>query len=41
MIYLEIKVGIICPCDIEYKNYKEILKLHDETGLAGRLISSK
>ncbi|MBU4227346.1 5'-methylthioadenosine/S-adenosylhomocysteine nucleosidase [bacterium] len=41
MINLLIKVGIICPCNIEYQSCKEILKLHNETELAGRLISSR
>ena len=41
MINTLLKVGIICPCDIEYKSCKEILKLLDETELAGRLISSR
>lgn len=36
MINTLLKVGIICPCDIEYKSCKEILKLLDETELAGR-----
>ncbi len=36
-----VKVGIICPCDIEYQSCKNILKLHNETELAGRLISSR
>jgi adenosylhomocysteine nucleosidase len=35
------KIGIICPCDIEYKSCKKILKLINETKLAGRLISSR
>ncbi len=37
----EIKVGIICPWDIEYKICKQILKLDNETELAGRFISSR
>jgi adenosylhomocysteine nucleosidase len=41
MINSLLKVGIICPCDIEYAKCKEILKLHNETELAGRLISSR
>ena len=41
MINSEVKVGIICPCDIEYKSCKKILKLNNETELAGRLISSR
>ena len=41
MINSVVKVGIICPCDIEYQSCKEILKLHNETKLAGRLISSR
>jgi len=40
MIDSLVKVGIICPCDIEYQSCKEILKLHHDTKLAGRLISS-
>ena len=36
-----IKVGIICPCKEEYQSCKKILKLHDETELAGRTISSR
>lgn len=41
MINALLKVGIICPCDIEYKSCKKILKLNTETELAGRLISSR
>jgi len=41
MINSEIKMGIICPGLDEYKSCKEILKLHDETELVGRLISSR
>jgi adenosylhomocysteine nucleosidase len=41
MINSVVKVGIICPCPNEYQSCKEILKLHDETKLAGRLISSR
>jgi len=41
MINSLVKVGIICPCSIEYQNCKEILNLHNETELAGRLISSR
>jgi len=41
MINSKIKAGIICPCDIEYINCKELLKLDDETELAVRFISSK
>jgi len=41
MIDSLVKVGIICPCDIEYQSCKEILKLHNETELASRLISSR
>lgn len=41
MINSLVKVGIICPCNIEYQSCKEILKLHNETKLAGRLISSR
>ena len=41
MINSLVKVGIICPCDIEYRSCKEILKLHNEIELAGRLISSR
>jgi hypothetical protein len=41
MINSLVKVGIICPCDIEYQSCKEILNLHNETELAGRLISSR
>jgi len=41
MINSLIKVGIIYPCKIEYKSCKEILKLHNETKLAGRTISSR
>ena len=39
MINSLVKVGIICPCNIEYQSCKEILNLHNETELAGRLIS--
>jgi len=41
MINSVVKVGIICPCDIEYQSCKKILKLNNETELAGRLISSR
>jgi nucleoside phosphorylase len=41
MINSLVKVGIICPCDIEYQSCKNILKLHNETELASRLISSR
>ena len=41
MINSLVKVGIICPCNIEYQSCKEILKLHHDTKLAGRLISSR
>ena len=41
MINSLVRIGIICPCDIEYQSCKEILKLHNETELAGRLISSR
>jgi len=41
MINSLVKIGIICPCNIEYQSCKEILKLHNETELAGRLISSR
>ena len=36
-----VKVGIICPCPEEYQSCKKILKLDDETELAGRIISSR
>ena len=36
-----VKVGIICPCPEEYQTCKKILKLRNETELAGRLISSR
>jgi len=39
MINSLVKGGIICPCNIEYQSCKEILNLHNETELAGRLIS--
>jgi len=39
MINSLLKVGIICPCDIEYAKCKELLELQNETELAGRLIS--
>ena len=35
-----VKIGIICPCKDEYQICKKILKLNNETKLAGRLISS-
>jgi hypothetical protein len=35
-----LKVGIVCPCDIEYAKCKGILKLSNESELSGRLISS-
>ena len=41
MINSLVKVGIICPCKEEYQSCKKILKLNDETELAGRLISSR
>ncbi len=41
MINSEIKVCIICPCDDEYLICKKILKLDNETELAGRLISAR
>jgi len=41
MINSLIKVGIICPCNIEYQRCKEILNLHNETELASRLMSSR
>ena len=41
MNHSEIKVGIICPLDIEYKICKESLKLHNATELSGRFISSR
>ena len=36
-----LKVGIVCPCDIEYAKCKGILKLSNESELSGRLISSR
>ncbi len=41
MINSEIKAGIICPGDDEYLICKKILKLDNETEVAGRLISSR
>ena len=41
MIDSLVKIGIICPCNIEYQSCKEILNLHNETELAGRLLSSR
>ncbi len=41
MINSLVKVGIICPCNIEYQSCKEILKLHNEIEFASRLISSR
>ena len=41
MINSLVKVGIICPCKDEYQICKKILKLNNETELAGRLISSR
>jgi len=41
MIDSLVKVGIICPCKDEYQICKKILKLNNETELAGRLISSR
>ncbi len=41
MINSLVRIGITCPCDIEYQSCKEILKLYNETELAGRLISSR
>ena len=37
----EIKIVIICPCDIEYQVCKEILKLENERKLAGRLVAER
>ncbi len=39
MINPLVKVGIICPCKDEYQICKKILKLDNETELAGRTIS--
>jgi len=39
MINSEIKLGVICPGDDEYRICKKILKLYNETELAGRRIS--
>ena len=36
-----LKVGIICPCKIEYDKCKSILNLSSESNLNGRTISSK
>ncbi|MBA7540071.1 5'-methylthioadenosine/S-adenosylhomocysteine nucleosidase [subsurface metagenome] len=36
-----VKIGIICPCPEEYQSCKKILKLNNETELAGRTISSR
>ncbi|HHY77599.1 MAG TPA: 5'-methylthioadenosine/S-adenosylhomocysteine nucleosidase [Clostridiales bacterium] len=36
-----LKVGIICPCKIEYDKCKSILNLSNETNLNGRTVSSK
>jgi len=41
MINSKIKVSIICPGDDEYLFCKKILKLDNETELAGRIISSR
>jgi len=41
MINSLVKIGIICPCPEEYQSCKKILKLNNETKLAGRLISSR
>jgi len=41
MINSLVKIGIVCPGDDEYLICKKILKLHNETELAGRLISSR
>ena len=41
MINSLVKIGIICPCPGEYQICKKILKLNDETELAGRTISSR
>lgn len=41
MINSLVKVGIICPCSIEYQNCKDALGLKNEIELAGRLISSR
>jgi adenosylhomocysteine nucleosidase len=37
----EIKIGIICPLEVEYEICKEKLRLGDETERAGRFISSR
>lgn len=36
-----IKIGIICPCDIEYENCCDILELANEKELGGRVVSFK
>ncbi len=36
-----VRVGIICPCSSEYQSCKKILKLNNETKLAGRPTSSR
>ncbi|KPJ63928.1 hypothetical protein AMJ44_13690 [candidate division WOR-1 bacterium DG_54_3] len=36
-----IKVGIICPCPVEYKTCRNILELSNETESAGRAVASK
>ncbi|MBA7498129.1 5'-methylthioadenosine/S-adenosylhomocysteine nucleosidase [subsurface metagenome] len=41
MIDSLVRIGIICPCNIEYQSCKGILNLHSETELAGRLLSSR
>jgi len=41
MINSLVKIGIICPCPEEYQSCKKILKLRNETELAGRTISSR
>jgi adenosylhomocysteine nucleosidase len=37
----EIKVGIICPLDVEYDACKEILGLKNESELSGRIVSGE
>ena len=37
----EIKIGIICPLDVEYSACKKTLGLKNESEIAGRIISER
>ena len=38
---LKIKIGIICPLDVEYDACKEILDLKNESEISGRIVSER